>query len=980
MSDPDTKRGLETLPGILTALEATRLLVICPASRRFLDRLDFGDRPVEVFDGATAHVPERCVRAAEVALNASRADTVVSLGGGSATGLAKALRLRHDVRFVAIPTTYAGSEQTRIWGITDGDTKQTGRDDRVRPDAILHAPELFAAMPRTLSVLSLLNAMAHPISALSTGELDAETEALALSTVEVLSWAIGDVLEAPTSPLARADALRGAALAGQVIDRAPLGAHHRVAHALGGALGLPHAALHALLLPHFTRRLMDAAPDAFRAISDAAGQTDLPGFFYDALTRVGAARSLLDLGVDPAAFHDLREDHEPLRAGWVNDALIGRRPSVEQRRWSLEGHPDCSVWGPELGDAARVVVAIHGRGANAGRMLNEVLDWTGHDLETAVVAPQAPLDRWYDESYRAPLADQEGALDRSLAHLGHVLDAVLEHVSEERVFLAGFSQGACLAAELFARRPERFGGLVALAGARIGPAAEQPAIEGPRTGTVLLGASRSDPWLDLADIHDAAEAFRAAGADVLVVEAPGDHHEVTARQRALAYERLVGRRDAPSGFGNGHAVEALPGALPSRQNTPLAPPYGLHPELVNGTGFTAARHDNHRVWLYRIRPSAQHSPLAPLAHDTLVADWDTLPPEPNLYGHRPPPPPDMPTDFVDGLATYAGAGHPSIRRGYAVHLYAANRSMEHRAFYNADGDLLFIPHEGALTLLTEQGTLEVGPGQIAVLPRGLKVSVLLHGSFARGWVGEVYGRHFHLPERGPAGSNGLTDARHFHAPRPFFEDRVVPGYRVTAKLGNALFEATQDHSPYDVVAWHGEYTPYVYDLADFSPIGNTRFDHPDPSMHVVIGAPLDEPGQSALDFVFFPPRWDPAEHTFRPPFFHRNPVTEFNGIISDPSLRPGGVFEEGMSFVTPQLTAHGVRNRGVHRGYQDAGEPARVPDGSAWFQLEAALPMSPTRWARDASTRIHHWPGVWGSYRPRFRPRRRASDDEASGR
>jgi homogentisate 1,2-dioxygenase len=214
---------------------------------------------------------------------------------------------------------------------------------------------------------------------------------------------------------------------------------------------------------------------------------------------------------------------------------------------------------------------------------------------------------------------------------------------------------------------------------------------------------------------------------------------------------------------------------------------------------------------------------------------------------------------VDGLKTLGGAGSASLRRGYAVHLYTANRSMEDRAFTSADGDLLILPELGALTLLTELGALDVRPGELALVPRGIRFSVLLRDAVARGTVAEAFGRHFALPERGVVGSNGLADARHFRAPTPFYEDRLAPGYRITAKYGGVLHEARQDHSPYDVAGWRGSYAPYAYDLSLFSPVGNTRVDHADPSVHTVLGAPLDEPGTATLDLVAFVPRWDPTE-------------------------------------------------------------------------------------------------------------------------
>ncbi|MCA9719987.1 MAG: homogentisate 1,2-dioxygenase, partial [Myxococcales bacterium] len=319
--------------------------------------------------------------------------------------------------------------------------------------------------------------------------------------------------------------------------------------------------------------------------------------------------------------------------------------------------------------------------------------------------------------------------------------------------------------------------------------------------------------------------------------------------------------------------------------------------------------------------------------------------------------------------TLGGAGGPALRRGYAIHLYAANHSMDERAFYNADGELLLLPQRGRLTLQTELGALELGPGELAVLPRGLLFSVLLRDGDARGYLAEVYGRRFELPGRGPVGANGLADPRHFRAPVARFEDRLAPGYRVTAKLGGRLFDARQDHAPYDVVAWHGDHVPYVYDLARFSPVGNTRFDHPDPSIFTVLSAPLDEQGAHCLDLVFFPPRWDASERSFRPPFFHRNAVTEINGIIRDASLGAHALFQPGGCFVTPAMTAHGVLARAVERELRRRDEtPTRIPDDSAWFQLETALPLHLSRWARGTALRVPGWPLRWGAQRRRFDP------------
>ena len=540
-----------------------------------------------------------------------------------------------------------------------------------------------------------------------------------------------------------------------------------------------------------------------------------------------------------------------------------------------------------------------------------------------------------------------------------------------RVVLFGFSQGACLAAEHFATRAAPVDALVALGGARIGPANGYADASGDFAGrAVLLGLGHGDAWVSMEDVEATAAWFRAAGAHVDVLPELSDAHRMSMRQRIRARRVIQPRPQAPlRGFGNAHETEALPGALPLRMNSPRQVKYGLYAEQINGTGFVATRHQNLRSWTYRIRPAAQHTPFTDLAHPTFRADFDADGLDPNLIGYAPLPLPDTPTDFVDGMATFGGSGGPSLRRGFAVHLYVANRSMEDRSFSNSDGDLLIVPQEGDLTLLTEMGVLDVPSGKVAIVPRGIKFSVLLNDGPARGYVAEVYGRHFELPERGPVGANGLTDERHFVAPEAWYEDRLAPGYRLTNKFCGRLYDAKQDYSPYDVVAWHGNYTPYVYDLMDFGPVSNVRFDHPDPSIYTVLSAPMDEQGANTLDFVFFPPRWDTTEGTFRPPFFHRNATTEFNGIIRDPAgHRPP--FYAGGYFMTPSMTGHGVMADSVLRTMlrTDDPPPHRSSEASMWFQFESALPIAMTPWAKTSANRMQDWHTLWGTYRTHFDP------------
>lgn len=966
-----SEQGLTELAGVLDARRAERVLVLTGPRRRHLSRFaEALSQSITVFDGAEVHVPEDVVAAATEVFADSKPDAVIALGGGSSIGLGKALRLRYpETYFVAIPTTYAGSERTEIYGIRGKDGKQTGRDARVRPDLAVYVPALSAELPRTLTIQSLLNALAHPVAVLTTANTEEkELREEAQNAVRLLVNAARQLSELPQRLRSRRNALAGCAAAGACLDRGRMGEHHRLAHLLGGKLRLAHAPLHAALLPHSLHALRESHPEAHAAIATAAGHEDLAAELQDLLRRVGAPTALFSLGVEAAEIDALLAEiplESPSRE-LIRAAAYGRRTSARVRRadWGLE--LPVSLLGPELPDAAHVVVALHGWGSAADDALRQVRELAVGVPGLTVVAPQAPARAWYEGSYRDPVGPSQEA---ALALVGRVLARVHAHVPPERITLYGFSQGACVAAEYFARhRGARR--LISIGGARLGGAAPSAPVD--LAGThAFIGVAERDPWFTLADIERNAALFRDAGAEVSLVIEPGDLHDISTRQRILVGE-MLGRSDpfgTMGGYGGVHETEALPGALPIAQNSPHPSPYGLYAEQVNATGFVAPRAENRRSWLYRVRPAAQTSQLQPLPHPTFGVDFIDRPPAVNLSGWRPLPLPREPTDFVDGLHTVGGAGDPSLRRGYAVHVYAANRDMEGRAFYDADGELLIVPQEGELTLLTELGALSVPPGHVAVIPRGLRFSVLVPRGGARGYIGEVYGRHFELPERGPVGANGLTEARDLRSPHAWFEDRVAPGFRITAKLGGALYQAKQDHSPFDVVAWHGNYAPYIYDLMRFSPVTNGRFDHPDPSIYTVLSAPLDELGAHTLDFVFFPPRWDVSEGTFRPPFFHRNATTEINGIIRDPE-GDAPPFYAGGCFITPSMTPHGVRAESVEGflGPSDADEPHRLRASSMWFQFESALPIRLSRWAEESPTRIADWHAMWGSYRSHFDP------------
>lgn len=403
------------------------------------------------------------------------------------------------------------------------------------------------------------------------------------------------------------------------------------------------------------------------------------------------------------------------------------------------------------------------------------------------------------------------------------------------------------------------------------------------------------------------------------------------------------------GFGGAHQSEALPEAVPREQNAPRRSPYGLVPELVSGTPFTVENRENSRVWLYRVRASFDHAAFAPLAHPSFLSPLEGVTPNRTRWRAAPIPAPAARVDFVDGLATLGGSGDGTTNAaGYLVHLYSANADMIDRAFSSADGDLLLVPQSGTLECRTECGWLRVPPGSIAVIPRGIKFAIgFSEGQGGRGWMLEVFGRRLRLPERGLIGSNGLADARHFFAPIASYEDRQVV-FESVLKMGGELWRATQAHSAFDVVGWHGTHVPFVYDLQRFCPMGSLKFDHQDPSIFTVLTAPLDDHGRAVCDLVVFPGRWDVLEHSFRPPFAHRNAATEINCVVKTPLSKDG--YDPGVTFLSPLLTSHGVATASYDEAWDmdesEAEGPRRLPDDSVWVMFESALHFRLSRWAR----------------------------------
>jgi homogentisate 1,2-dioxygenase len=422
------------------------------------------------------------------------------------------------------------------------------------------------------------------------------------------------------------------------------------------------------------------------------------------------------------------------------------------------------------------------------------------------------------------------------------------------------------------------------------------------------------------------------------------------------------------GFGNHHIVEAIPGTLPQGQNSPQHAPDGLYAEQISGTAFTAPRNVNQRSWLYRIQPSAMHGRFKRIDDGLLRSGpFDEVEASPNRLRWDPLPMPAEPTDFIEGLTTIAGNGDCHARVGIGIHIYAANRSMNDRYFYNADGEFLIVPESGALMIFTEFGKIGIAPGSIAVIPRGVKFKVDLRVGEARGYVCENYGQIFRLPELGPIGSNGLANARDFETPMAAFELREHRA-EVVAKFEGHLWATEYDHSPLDVVAWHGNYAPYRYDLSKFNTIGTISFDHPDPSINTVLTSPSDIPGTANADFVIFPPRWLVAENTFRPPWFHRNYMNEYMGLIRGSYDAKTDGFVPGGGSLHNCMSAHGPDLVSFEKASDAELVPQKLTDTLA-FMFETRLVCRPTRFALDTVALQKNYDSCWQGFRRQFNRR-----------
>ena len=322
-------------------LGAQRALVLSTAGQRraaadAARRLD--SAAAGVYAKAVMHVPIETARAARDAAERLGADSLIAIGGGSTIGLAKAIALETALPIVAIPTTYSGSEMTSIYGLTEGGVKKTGRDRRVLPKTVVYDPTLTVTVPPRVSATSGMNAMAHCVEALYARDGDPVTSMLAAEGIRVLARVLPIVVTAPAHLDARGDALYGAWLAGTVLGATSMGVHHKLCHTLGGSFDLPHAEVHAVVLPHATAFNRGAAPDAMRTIASALGARDAAEGIYDLAVRLGAPTALSAIGMrhedlDRAArlatenqYDNPRPiEYESVRQ-LLEDAFEGRRP------------------------------------------------------------------------------------------------------------------------------------------------------------------------------------------------------------------------------------------------------------------------------------------------------------------------------------------------------------------------------------------------------------------------------------------------------------------------------------------------------------------------------------------------------------------------------------------------------------------------------------------------------------------------------
>jgi homogentisate 1,2-dioxygenase len=423
-----------------------------------------------------------------------------------------------------------------------------------------------------------------------------------------------------------------------------------------------------------------------------------------------------------------------------------------------------------------------------------------------------------------------------------------------------------------------------------------------------------------------------------------------------------------AGFGNHFSSEAQPGALPLNQNSPQKAPSGLYPEQLSGSAFTVPRAHNLATWLYRIRPSVMHKafkPMKDLTRQTFLTP-DHI--NPNQMRWNPMPVSDnKKQNFVEGIRTVCGNGGPHTHNGLFVHLYSFNEGMGTKYFMNADGDFLFVAQSGKVQIKTELGIMGIEPGEIAVVPRGMKFQVNPIGvGTCTGYVGENFGSPFRLPDLGVIGANGLAHARHFLTPVAAYEN-LEGKFELIGKFSGELWVSELGHSPLDVVAWHGNYVPFKYDLRKFNTINTVSFDHPDPSIFTVLTSPSDTLGVANVDFAIFPPRWMVAENTFRPPYFHRNCMSEYMGLVyGEYDAKTAGGFRPGGGSLHNFYSAHGPDVESFEKASAVELKPAKI-DNTMAFMFESRSPYKLTEFASEKGFLQEDYQDCWQGFKKHFK-------------